>query len=88
MALRTVQIGEGQVRLPDTVILMRGDEHGLGTPDEYMASLVAVAGLDEVPQRLVAGPGFGVGAYHGVSHSLVLGTSMRWPTPSGTPRVG
>jgi hypothetical protein len=55
-----------------TDILMRGDEHGLGTPEEDMASLAAVAGLDVVPQRLVACLGFGVDAYHGVNHSLVL----------------
>ncbi|GAA4080061.1 DUF1152 domain-containing protein [Streptomyces shaanxiensis] len=55
-----------------TDILMRGDEHGLGTPEEDMASLAAVAGLDEVPVRLVACLGFGVDAHHGVNHSLVL----------------
>lgn len=55
-----------------TDILMRGDEHGLGTPEEDMASLAAVDGLDEVPHRLVACLGFGVDAYHGVNHSLVL----------------
>ncbi|MGQ5633446.1 MULTISPECIES: DUF1152 domain-containing protein [unclassified Streptomyces] len=55
-----------------TDILMRGDEHGLGTPEEDMASLAAVAGLEEVPHRLVACLGFGVDAYHGVNHSLVL----------------
>ncbi|MET8982448.1 DUF1152 domain-containing protein [Streptomyces sp. NPDC004539] len=54
-----------------TDILMRGDEHGLGTPEEDMASLAAVAGLD-VPERLVACLGFGVDAYHGVNHALVL----------------
>ncbi|MEU5595319.1 DUF1152 domain-containing protein [Streptomyces sp. NPDC020298] len=55
-----------------TDILMRGDEHGLGTPEEDMASLAAVGGLDEVPHRLVACLGFGVDAYHGVNHCLVL----------------
>ncbi|MFE1322383.1 DUF1152 domain-containing protein [Kitasatospora phosalacinea] len=55
-----------------TDILMRGDEAGLGTPEEDMASLAAVAGLKEVPQRLVACLGFGIDAHHGVSHSLVL----------------
>ncbi|MGW1915807.1 DUF1152 domain-containing protein [Streptomyces sp. NPDC002076] len=55
-----------------TDILMRGDEHGLGTPEEDMASLAAVAGLDDVQHRLVACLGFGVDAYHGVNHSLVL----------------
>ncbi|MER6631360.1 DUF1152 domain-containing protein [Streptomyces sp. NPDC000987] len=55
-----------------TDILMRGDEHGLGTPEEDMASLAAVNGLEEVPDRLVACLGFGVDSYHGVSHALVL----------------
>ncbi|MFD7641137.1 DUF1152 domain-containing protein [Kitasatospora sp. NPDC059795] len=55
-----------------TDILLRGDEAGLGTPEEDMASLAAVAGLTEVPTRLVACLGFGIDAYHGVSHALVL----------------
>ncbi|MFF9817451.1 DUF1152 domain-containing protein [Streptomyces sp. NPDC014006] len=55
-----------------TDILMRGDEHGLGTPEEDMASLAAVNGLDEVPERLVACLGFGVDAHHGVNHVHVL----------------
>lgn len=55
-----------------TDILLRGDEHGLGTPEEDMASLAAVAGLDGIPERLVACLGFGVDSYHGVNHSLVL----------------
>lgn len=55
-----------------TDILMRGDEAGLGTPEEDMASLAAVAGLTEVPERLVACLGFGIDAHHGVSHGLVL----------------
>lgn len=55
-----------------TDILMRGDENGLGTPEEDMASLAAVNGLHEVPHRLVACLGFGIDAYHGVNHALVL----------------
>ncbi|WP_033221685.1 DUF1152 domain-containing protein [Kitasatospora phosalacinea] len=55
-----------------TDILLRGDEAGLGTPEEDMASLAAVAGLADVPQRLVASLGFGIDAYHGVNHALVL----------------
>jgi hypothetical protein len=55
-----------------TDILMRGDENGLGTPEEDMASLAAVNGLPEVPHRLVACLGFGIDAYHGVNHALVL----------------
>ncbi|MGI5166993.1 DUF1152 domain-containing protein [Spirillospora sp. CA-253888] len=54
-----------------TDILMRGDEHALGTPTEDMASLVAVHGLD-VPVKLVLSLGFGVDAHHGVNHVLVL----------------
>ncbi|WP_217919181.1 DUF1152 domain-containing protein [Actinomadura sp. BRA 177] len=54
-----------------TDILMRGDESGLGTPEEDMASLAAVHGLD-VPEKIVVCAGFGVDAYHGVNHSHVL----------------
>ncbi|WP_067832537.1 DUF1152 domain-containing protein [Actinomadura kijaniata] len=54
-----------------TDILMRGDEHGLGTPTEDMASLAAVHGLD-VPEKLVLSLGFGVDSYHGISHVHVL----------------
>ncbi|MBO4207686.1 DUF1152 domain-containing protein [Micromonospora echinofusca] len=54
-----------------TDILMRGDETGLGTPEEDMTSLAAVAGLD-VPVKLVTCLGFGIDAYHGVNHTQVL----------------
>ncbi|MBX7547740.1 DUF1152 domain-containing protein [Streptomyces sp. NPDC004232] len=66
-----------------TDILMRGDEHGLGTPEEDMASLAAVAGLDEVAHRLVACVGFGVDAYHGVNHALVLENLARLDRSGG-----
>ncbi|GAA1013664.1 hypothetical protein Aple_088130 [Acrocarpospora pleiomorpha] len=54
-----------------TDILLRGDEAGLGTPEEDMASLAAVHGL-EVREKIVACLGFGVDAYHGVNHVQVL----------------
>ncbi len=54
-----------------TDILMRGDEAGLGTPEEDMASLAAVAGL-AVPQKAVVSLGFGIDFYHGVCHAHVL----------------
>lgn len=54
-----------------TDILMRGDEAGLGTPQEDATSLAAVAALD-VPVRLLACLGFGVDAYHGVCHAHFL----------------
>ncbi|MGW6703392.1 DUF1152 domain-containing protein [Streptomyces sp. NPDC054956] len=55
-----------------TDILMRGDEAGLGTPEEDLASVAALAALEDVPERLVVSVGFGVDAYHGVNHALVL----------------
>jgi hypothetical protein len=55
-----------------TDILMRGDEAGLGTPEEDMSSLAAVSALSGVPERLVACLGFGIDAYHGVCHAHVL----------------
>lgn len=51
-----------------TDILLRGDEAGLGTPAEDMASLAAVAAMN-VPTRIVACVGFGVDTYHGVCHA-------------------
>ena len=64
---------------PDAVVLvdggtdslMRGDESGLGTPEEDAASLTAVHSLDVATKILVC-VGFGVDAYHGVSHADVL----------------
>ncbi|WP_018685268.1 DUF1152 domain-containing protein [Actinokineospora enzanensis] len=53
-----------------TDILLRGDETGLGTPEEDMASLAAVNALDGT--RLVVCLGFGIDFHHGVCHSHVL----------------
>jgi hypothetical protein len=55
-----------------TDILMRGDEAGLGTPEEDLTSVAALAALDGIPTRLVVSVGFGVDAYHGVNHVQVL----------------
>lgn len=54
-----------------TDLLMTGDEAGLGTPEEDMTSLAAVAGLP-LPVKLAACIGFGVDAYHGVCHAHFL----------------
>jgi hypothetical protein len=51
-----------------TDILLRGDEANLGTPEEDMTSLAAVASLD-VPTRLVTCVGFGIDTFHGVCHA-------------------
>jgi len=51
--------------------LMRGDEVGLGTPEEDMASLAAVNELD-IETKLLTCIGFGVDTYHGVCHAQFL----------------
>lgn len=51
--------------------LMRGDEEGLGTPQEDMVSLLAVEQLD-VPLKLLTSVAFGVDAFHGINHALFL----------------
>jgi hypothetical protein len=67
---------------PDTIVLvdggtdslMRGDEAGLGTPQEDVASIAAVDALDAeiVPRKLLVCVGFGIDAFHGVCHADVL----------------
>jgi hypothetical protein len=71
--LLVAKLGVDAVVLVDggTDILMRGDESGLGTPEEDMSSLSAVASLDGL-ERVVVCLGFGIDSYHGVSHGLVL----------------
>lgn len=64
---------------PDAVILidggtdslMRGDEAGLGTPEEDIASIAAVHALD-VPVKILVCLGFGIDAYHGICHAHFL----------------
>ena len=51
--------------------LMRGDEAGLGTPEEDIASIAAVDELD-VPKKYLVCLGFGVDAFHGVCHAHAL----------------
>ncbi len=51
--------------------LMRGDEEGLGTPHEDIATIAATYELP-VARKLLACLGFGVDAFHGVSHYLYL----------------
>jgi hypothetical protein len=48
--------------------LMRGDEAGLGTPEEDIASIAAVDELD-VPHKYLVCLGFGVDSFHGVCHA-------------------
>lgn len=64
---------------PDAVVLvdggtdslMSGDECGLGTPQEDVASLLAVDAL-ACPVKLLVCVGFGVDAFHGVCHAEFL----------------
>lgn len=51
--------------------LMRGDEPGLGSPAEDMAS-IAAASLIDLPVKLLVNLGFGVDVHHGVCHAHVL----------------
>lgn len=48
--------------------LMRGDEAGLGTPEEDIASIAAVDELD-VQDKFLVCLGFGVDSFHGVCHA-------------------
>lgn len=54
-----------------TDILMRGDEAGLGTPQEDLTSVAAVNQLD-VAEKIVMCLGFGIDHYHGVCHAHFL----------------
>ena len=51
--------------------LMRGDEPGLGTPYEDMAS-IAAAHMTDISVKLLLNLGFGVDTFHGVCHALAL----------------
>lgn len=65
---------------PDTLILidggtdivMRGDEAGLGTPEEDIASLAAAYALRGPTHKFVVCLGFGADTYHGVCHAHFL----------------
>jgi hypothetical protein len=54
-----------------TDILMRGDEAGLGTPEEDISSLAAVDALP-LRDKLLVCLGFGVDAFHGICHAHFL----------------
>ena len=54
-----------------TDLLMRGDEFGVGTPVEDMASIFATRDLD-VEHKMLACLGFGIDAFHGVCHAQFL----------------
>src|SRR6266700_101685 len=65
---------------PDTLILvdggtdalMRGDEAGLGTPQEDMVSLLAAHAMTGVERKYLLCVGFGIDAFHGVCHAHFL----------------
>jgi hypothetical protein len=52
--------------------LMRGDEAGLGTPQEDMASLAAASAVTSVTSKFLLCVGFGVDAFHGICHTDFL----------------
>src|SRR6185437_2335991 len=51
--------------------LMRGDEPGLGTPEEDIASLATVHQL-QLDTKLLVCLGFGIDTFHGVCHAHFL----------------
>ena len=65
---------------PDTLILvdggtdslMRGDEAGLGTPQEDMASLFAANAVSGLARKFLVCLGFGIDTFHGVCHAHFL----------------
>jgi len=65
---------------PDTLILvdggtdclMRGDEAGLGTPQEDMVSLLASHAVTGVGRKFLVCVGFGIDTFHGVCHAHFL----------------
>lgn len=52
--------------------LMRGDEIGLGTPEEDALSMAAVHHLETDAKKFLVCLGFGIDAFHGVCHAHVL----------------
>ena len=76
--------------------LMRGDEFGLGTPVEDLASILAGA-VQDVPIKMLLSVGFGVDAFHGVCHAQwleavadLIGRDAYlgcWSLMKGTPEV-
>jgi hypothetical protein len=65
---------------PDTLLvidagtdsLMRGDESGLGTPQEDAASLFAANAVTGPQQKFLVSVGFGIDYFHGVCHAQFL----------------
>ncbi len=66
LSLDTIVLVDG-----GTDSLMRGDEDGLGTPYEDMASIAAVHEL-QIERKMLACLGLGVDHYHGVSNYLTF----------------
>ena len=66
LSLDTVILVDG-----GTDSLMRGDEIGLGTPQEDVSSIIAVDEL-QVERKILACLGFGVDYFHGVCHAHFL----------------
>jgi hypothetical protein len=55
-----------------TDALMRGDECGLGTPQEDMASLFGAHALTQPIRKYLVSLGFGIDTFHGVCHAHFL----------------
>ena len=66
LSLDTVLLVDG-----GTDSLMRGDEAGLGTPQEDISSITAVNEL-AIERKMLACLGFGIDHFHGVCHAHFL----------------
>lgn len=70
--VRTLQLDTLILVDGGTDSLMRGDEAGLGTPQEDMASLLAAHVVSGPERKHLVCVGFGIDAFHGVCHAQVL----------------
>ena len=60
-----------------------GNEKHMGTPAEDHCSMAAVNGVDNVSVKILACLGFGVDAFHGVSHGLFLENTAKLEQTGG-----
>lgn len=75
----------------DTIVLVDGgtdsvtfgDEKFMGTPAEDHCSMAAVHGVTNVTVKILACLGFGVDAFHGVSHGLFLENTAKLEQTDG-----
>lgn len=70
--VRTLQLDTLILIDGGTDSLMRGDEAGLGTPQEDMASLFAANAVSGPARKFLVCLGFGIDTFHGICHAQFL----------------